>query len=121
MKALLLCLPLTLAVGCNRAGEAHAADNTSRNARDRSGQTLTPTDQSESAPDRELTQAVRQALMDDASLSTDAKNIKVISVDGKVTLRGVVDSQEEKDDVMTKVQAVAGVHGCENQLEVKLN
>jgi hyperosmotically inducible periplasmic protein len=121
MKALLLCLPLTLAVGCNRAGDAHAADNTSRNTRDRSGETLTPTDQSETAPDRELTQSVRQALMDDSSLSTNAKNIKVISRDGKVTLRGVVDSEEEKDVVMAKVQTVTGVHDCENQLEVKTN
>jgi len=121
MKAILWCLPLTLALGCNRAGDAHAADNTSRNVRDRSGQTLTPTDQSESPEDRALTQAVRQSLMDDSSLSTNAKNIKVISRGGKVTLRGVVDSQAEKDDVVARVKALPNVHDCENQLEVKAN
>lgn len=49
-----------------------APDNTERNVRDRSGETLTPGDQSESEADRTLTQRVRQAVMADDSLSTNA-------------------------------------------------
>jgi hyperosmotically inducible protein len=121
MKAMLLCVPLVLALGCNRAPASHAADNTSRNVRDRSGQTLTPTDQSESSVDRELTQTIRQSLLHDASLTTNAKNIKVISRNGKVTLRGVVESQDERDDIAAKVAALPNVQECDNQLEVKAN
>ncbi len=71
-------------------------DNTERNVRDRSGATLTPGDQSETEADRTLTQRVRQAVVADESLSTNAHNIKIISVDGVVTLRGPVNSAEEK-------------------------
>jgi len=119
MKPIILCLPLFLA--CGRAADTQAADNTATNARDRTGKTLTPTDQTENAADRLLTQKVRQGLMDDATLSMNAQNIKVITVNGKVTLRGVVNSQEEKDTIAAKVKAVAGVLDCDNELEVKAN
>lgn len=121
MKSLFLCLPLLLACGCSRGADTHAADNTARNARDRDGEKLTPTDQTENAADRLLTQKVRQGLMDDSTLSMNAQNIKVITVNGKVTLRGVVNSQEEKDSIASKVKALAGVLDCDNQLEVKAN
>lgn len=116
-----LCLILALSAGCSRKQDVHAADNTSRNARDRSGQTLTPTDQSESASDRALTQAIRKSLTEDGSLSTDAKNIKIISRDGRVTLRGVVASEEEKESILVKVRELSGVQGCDDQLEAKTN
>jgi len=121
LKIVALCLPIALSLACTRGQDAHAADNTSRNERDRSGQTVTPTDQSESASDRALTQAVRKSLVDDDSLSSNAKNIKVVSQNGRVTLRGVVASQEEKDKILAKVHANPDVHDCDNQLDVKSN
>ena len=121
MKTILSILPLVLACACS-GGEhkTHAADNTSQNARDKDGHNLTPLDQSETEADRQLTQKVRQDLVADDSLSVDAKNVKVITRNGKVTLRGVVDSQAEKDAVAAKARAIAGVLDCDNQLEVKM-
>jgi hyperosmotically inducible protein len=121
MKPIVFLASLALLSGCGQDKSVHAADNTKVNSRDRSGTTLTPVDQSESSEDRALTQAVRQSLMEDSSLSLNAKNVKVISHDGKVTLRGVVDSQAEKDSIDSKVKALAGVVGCDDQLEVKSN
>lgn len=118
-KTILSMLPLFIACACSGEHKTHAADNTSQNARDKEGHTLTPTDQSESDADRELTQRVRQSVVADDSLSVNAKNVKVITRNGKVTLRGVVDAQAEKDAVAAKARAVAGVLDVDNQLEVK--
>jgi osmotically-inducible protein OsmY len=96
-----------------------APDNTGRNVRDRSGATLTPGDQSESEADRALTQRIRQAVVADDSLSTTAKNIKIITVNGVVTLRGPVNSPQEKETIVAKVQHIAGANQIDNQLEVK--
>jgi len=96
-----------------------APDNTGRNVRDRGGATLTPGDQSESKADRTLTQRIRQAVMADKSLSTNAKNVKIITVNGIVTLRGPVNSPQEKDKIEAKAQRIAGVDKVDNQLEIK--
>src|SRR3984893_13938079 len=71
-------------------------DNTATNERDRSGETKTSGDQSNSSADLKITQAIRQALMKDRELLTTAKNIKVISANGQVTLRGPVKNAQEK-------------------------
>jgi hyperosmotically inducible periplasmic protein len=127
MKSILLCLALALVGGCSgddkyaADNSATAPDNTARNARDKSGDTVTPMDQSESEADRAITQAVRKALMDDAALSTNAKNVKVVTQNGKVTLRGVVETAEEKKNIAAKVRTLPGVVSCDDQLEVKPN
>ena len=95
-----------------------APDNTGRNVRDRSGATLTPGDQSESQADRHLTQQIRKAIMADKSLSTTAKNVKIITVNGTVTLRGPVKSLREKEAIEAKAHQLAGATNVENQLEV---
>ena len=95
-----------------------APDNTGRNVRDRSGATLTPGNQSESQVDRDLTQRIRKAIMADKSLSTTAKNVKIITVNGAVTLRGPVKSLHEKEAIEAKAQQIAGATNVENQLEV---
>jgi len=96
-----------------------APDNTGRNVRDRSSATLTPGDQSESAADRTLTQKVRQAVVADKSLSTNAHNVKIITINGVVTLRGPVNSSQEKEVVEAKAQQLAGMNNVDNQLEIK--
>jgi osmotically-inducible protein OsmY len=96
-----------------------APDNTGRNVRDRGGDTLTPGDQSESQADRTLTQQIRQAVVGDKSLSTTAKNIKIITNNGVVTLRGPVNDAHEKEKIEAKAQQIAGVNRIDNQLEVK--
>jgi osmotically-inducible protein OsmY len=95
----------------------HPADNTGRNVRDRD-ETLTSGDQSEAAGDREMTQKVRQAVMDDDDLSMTAKNIKIITVDGAVTLRGPVKSEQERSEILAKAEQIAGSGRVHNFLEV---
>ena len=96
-----------------------APDNTGRNVRDRGGATLTPGDQSESQADRTLTQQIRKAVKADKSLSTMAKNIKIITANGVVTLRGPVKNSHEKETIEAKAQQLAGMNKIDNQLEVK--
>jgi osmotically-inducible protein OsmY len=98
------------------------ADNTAKNVRDRNDATLTPGDQGTSPADREVTQKIRKALVIDASgYSLTAKNIKIITVDGKVTLRGPVKTDAEKIGIVTIAKTVAGEGNVEDQLEVKAN
>ena len=97
-------------------------DNTTTNARNRSDATLTPGDQGETSADREVTQKIRKALVIDASgYSTTAKNIKIMTVNGKVTLRGPVQSDAEKMGIVAIARNVAGEGNVDDQLEVKAN
>ena len=93
------------------------ADNTARNARDRQAKTLTPLDQSEKASDLEVTQRIRKALVRDKTLSTNAKNVKIITIDGAVTLRGPVKDASEKQLIERTAIKVAGKHHVRDQLE----
>ena len=94
-------------------------DNTATNERDRSGETKTSGDQSNSSADLKITQAIRRALMKDRELSTTAKNIKVITANGQVTLRGPVKSAQEKAKVDQIARSAAGGAQIDDQLDVK--
>ena len=94
-------------------------DNTATNERDRSGKTQTSGDQSNSSADLKITQDIRRALMKDRELSTTAKNIKVVTANGQVTLRGPVKSAQEKAKVDQIARSAAGGAQIEDQLEVK--
>lgn len=96
----------------------HDADNTAKNVRDR-GDTMTPPDQGGSAADRELTAEIRRSIVKDDSLSTNAHNVKIMAVDGVVTLRGPVKSAAEKTTVVAKAQGAKGVKRVDDQLEVE--
>ena len=93
-------------------------DNTAKNERDRSGETQTSGDQSNSSADLKTTQAIRQALMKDSELSTTAKNIKVITANGHVTLRGPVKTAQEKAKIDQLAKSAAGGAQIDDQLEV---
>lgn len=118
-KHLLLAALLAMPFGAFAEDKPKDADNTDRNKQDRDKKTLTPTDQSNKPDDRKLTAAVRQALMKDKSLTSTAKNIKIITTPGKVTLRGPVTSAEEKAKVEELAKVAAGQVPVESQLEVK--
>src|SRR5205814_10212755 len=79
--------------------EKSKPDNTATNDRDRSGETQTSGDQTNSSADLKITQAIRRALMKDRELSTTAKNIKIITANGQVTLRGRGESAQERAKV----------------------
>jgi osmotically-inducible protein OsmY len=68
--------------------------------------------------DREITRKIRKAIHDDESLSTYAHNIKIISQDGKVTLRGPVKSDQDKSSIEAKAAAVVGQDNVTSQIEV---
>ncbi len=95
------------------------ADNSAKNERDRNHKTLTPADQSGTPEDRKLTQTIRQAVMKEKSLSMTAKNVKIITAEGKVTLRGPVNTADEKTKIDELAKAAAGKTLVDNQLEVK--
>src|SRR3954447_25349048 len=94
-------------------------DNTVTNQRDRSGDTATSGDQSNSSADLKITQAIRQALMKDGELSTTAKNIKVITANGQVTLRGPVNNAQEKAKVDQIARSAGGGAKIVDELDVK--
>jgi hyperosmotically inducible periplasmic protein len=96
-----------------------AADNTEKNQRDRSGETKTSGDQSNSSEDVKITAAIRRAVVRDHSLSMTAKNAKIITANGMVTLRGPVKSDAEKAKIVELARSAAGNAKINNQLEVK--
>jgi hyperosmotically inducible protein len=97
--------------------EPVAADNTGVNDRDEEPGALTPADQGEGDSDLEITQNIRKAVMDDDSLSFTAKNVKIITQDGKVTLRGPVKSAQERTAIGVAAKKFAAGR-VDNQLEV---
>jgi hyperosmotically inducible protein len=129
--AILVALGLALAAGgCDaknsdptpsaQAANA-AADNTKKNARDRGADALTPVDQGGSEADRTITQQIRQGVMKQDSLSMTAKNVKIITIDGVVTLRGPVKSEQEKALIASLAQQTTNVKRIDNQLEIAAN
>ena len=107
----------------NRSDSAVAdADNTAKNVRDRDDATLTPGDQGNSPTDREITQKIRKTLVSGSNdYSVTAKNVKIITVNGKVTLRGPVKTEAEKMGIVMLARNIAGEGNVEDQLEVKAN
>ncbi len=101
------------------AADRPAADNTDRNDRDRSGATLTPTDQSNSKTDIDMAAAIRRSITNEDQTSVMGKNCKVIVTNGKVTLRGPVENAAEKTRIANAARAVPGVVAVDNQLEIK--
>jgi hyperosmotically inducible protein len=99
------------------ADQTKDANNTKINDRDRHG-ALTPMDQG-GGKDRDITAAIRRSVVADKGLSFGAKNVKIITVAGKVTLRGAVKSDDEKSSIEAKAKSTAGVSEVDNQLEVK--
>jgi len=103
----------------DRSSAPKAPDNSGVNTRDRSSAALTPMDQGGSESDRKITQQIRQDLMKDNSLSFTAKNVKVITINGKVTLRGPVKSEAERSAVEAAARRAAGNGGqVDSQLEI---
>jgi hyperosmotically inducible protein len=94
-------------------------DNTKVNQRDRNKAEPTADQQKENQPDREIARKIRRSIVQDKTLSTYAHNVKIITQDGMVTLKGPVRSDEEKTAVEAKATAIAGADKVTSQLEVK--
>ena len=96
-----------------------ALENTERNVRDQDNTTLTPEDQKETESDIKITAAIRQAVVKNKSLSANAQNIKIITRNGVVTLRGPVESKKESKKIKKIAKHTPGVLKVDNQLEIK--
>jgi hyperosmotically inducible protein len=96
----------------------YPADDSGRNVRDRQSDTLTAGDESSSPSDIALAQKIRQQVVADASLSTMAHNVKIITVNGVVTLRGPVKTPSEKERVAATAAQIAGAGKVHNDLEI---
>ena len=116
---LLLCGTLMLAQDSSTEQNAPASDNTKMNQRDRNPNEPTADQQQNNRSDRDITQQVRQAIMSDKTFSTYAHNVKVITQNGQVTLKGPVRSDDEKRAVEAKAAAIAGDGKVTSELTVK--
>src|SRR5205823_13569569 len=114
----LACLSALSLAAFGADNEKAKPDNTATNDRDRSGKTNTSGDQSNSSADLKITQAVRRALMKDSELSSTAKNIKVITANGQVTLRGPVNNAQEKAKIDQIARSAASGAQIVDQLDV---
>src|ERR1700756_1125016 len=111
LTAMLTQLVLLSGLGLLRAQDTNSqapADNTKVNQRDRNQSEPTADQQKENTNDRQLTQQIRRAIVKDKSLSSDAHNVKIVTQNGAVTLKGPVKSAEEKQAVESKAAEVAG-------------
>ena len=120
-------LVVVLLAGCNESARNETTstpsatverDNTAVNTRDRSSETKTPIDQNENQSDIDITANIRQRVVD-TEMSVNAQNVKIITQDGVVTLRGPVASAEEKSQIEKLAKEVAGPAKVVNQLEVQ--
>lgn len=91
--------------------------NTGVNKRDRNAAEKTPLDQNENKTDINITAEIRKQVVD-TKMSVDAQNVKIITQDGRVTLRGPVATADEKQRIDTMAKSVAGPGKVDNQLEV---
>ena len=96
-------------------------DNTARNVRDRVNSTLTPLDQGNSQADVDTTAQIRKEIIAGKNMSVNAKNVKIITNKGQVTLRGPVNTAEEKRLIGGIADRIAQPENVDNQLKVKLN
>jgi hyperosmotically inducible protein len=74
--------------------------------------------QSNRPQDLQLTRTIRRSVMADKTLSVDAHNVKIVTVNGHVTLNGVVRSDAEKSAVVAKAVTVAGADNVLDALKV---
>ena len=94
-------------------------DNTGRNVRDRGSRSLTPLDQGNGQADIDTTAQIRKGIIAGKNMSVNAKNVKIITNNGRVTLRGPVNSAEEKRLIAEIAGNIALVENVDNQIDVK--
>jgi hyperosmotically inducible protein len=101
------------------ASQNAGADNTQMNRGDQNANQPTADQQKDNRSDRDITQQIRKSIVKDKSLSTYAHNVKIITQNGQVTLKGPVRSDDEKRALEAKAAEVAGAGNVNDQLNVK--
>lgn len=107
-------VPILFAATCLVGYGQTKPDNTKINQRDRSSAEPTADQQKMNSSDQKLSASIRRSIMDDKSLSTYAHNIKIITQDGAVTLKGPVRSEQERQAILSKANAIVGGAGKVN-------
>jgi len=110
-----LAITLILAVGICSAQEP---DNSKKNERDRAGASVTAGNQSNDKKDLQLLRNIRRDITKSDAFSTYAKNVKIVTQGGRVTLRGPVKTEDEKTAIETIAKKYAGDGAVDNQLEI---
>lgn len=114
MKKILFILPsLCLILAACDKNTHYGADAAHKDKFD-----LSAGDQSETEADRGISQKIREAVLADPALSSEAKNIVIITRNGVITFHGKVRSDRERSEILKKAQAIAGARGIDNKLEV---
>jgi hyperosmotically inducible periplasmic protein len=108
----------SLLAGPVQQDQQPAPDNSKTNQGDADKSAMTAQQQKMTPADRETTKQIRSSLIKDKSLSTYAHNIKIITRDGKVTLKGPVRSEDEKSTIAAKAAAIAGADNVNDELTV---
>jgi hyperosmotically inducible periplasmic protein len=108
----------SLIAGAAQQDQQPAPDNSKTNQGDASKAAMTARQQNMNPEDRNITKQIRSSIYQDKSLSTYAHNIKIITQDGKVTLKGPVRSEDEKAGIEAKAAAVVGADNVTNHLKV---
>jgi len=113
---------MCLLLGCDNQGNSQpsntpAKNDTGINRRDQSD-TKTPIDQTEDSASVKTTAEIRQKVVNHNGLSVNARNVKIITENGHVTLRGPVESLDEKEVIGRYAVEVAGAANVDNQIEV---
>ena len=111
-------LLLSAVVVLPAAAQQTPPDNTKVNKADRAKGAVTADQQKENAADRDLTKKIRQAVVGDKSLSSYAHNVKIVSQNGQVTLKGPVRSEQEKTTIEGKATEIAGAGKVTNEITV---
>lgn len=104
--------------GSTQTTKAPAPDNSAANTKANSETGITAQEAGNTESDVKLTAKIRQALVKDKKLSTYAHNVKIITENGQVVLKGPVKSEAEKQDVENKAGRIAGVDRVRSELEV---
>jgi hyperosmotically inducible protein len=126
MRSLIVLLMGVVICGCEQplaptapvTNAPPARDNTAINERDRDPAAKTPIDQDENTADVTITAEIRKKIVAQPNISVNGRNVKVITSQGVVTLRGPVESDAERDAIATIANDVPGVAKVDNQLEI---
>ena len=113
-------LPAGMAARQRDSGDTKstAPDNTKVNKGDQNGNAPTADRQSENSADLQLAQKIRRSITQDKSLSTYGHNVKVITQNGEVTLKGPVKTEAEKQSIKSKAIEIAGTGHVDDQMAV---
>jgi len=116
---LALLSPYSVLGAPNGPAQSNSAQSAPDNSKQNESHAQTAGDQQNAKADRVTTANIRKAIMADKDLSTYAHNVKVITVNGEVTLKGPVKSEQEKQKIASYAAGVVPADKVTNSLTVK--